>query len=162
MAFDAFLKLDGIPGESQDKSHPGEIEIESYSWGLSNTSSGGGGSGGGAGKASFQDIGFAAAASAAGPLLAQACATGRHIADALLTLRKNGGGGFEFIKIKLQDVIVSSYQQSGDTSGHDDRPSETFSLTFGKITFDYFPQTAADQTAPPVEFTFDLENNRTG
>ena len=28
MAFDAFLKIDGIDGESQDKVHKGEIEIE--------------------------------------------------------------------------------------------------------------------------------------
>jgi type VI secretion system secreted protein Hcp len=162
MAFDAFLKLDGIPGESQDKNHPGEIEIESYSWGLSNTSSGSAGGGGGAGKASFQDISFTSAASAAGPLLALACATGRHIASALLTLRKNGGGGFEFTKIKLQDVLVSSYQQAGGASEHEDRPLETFSLNFSKITFDYFPQAASGQAAPPVEFTFDLEGGKTG
>ena len=80
MAFDAFLKLDGIPGESNDKSHPNEIEIESYSWGVSNSGSLGSGGGGGAGKASFTDMNFTAPASAAGPLLAAACATGKHIA----------------------------------------------------------------------------------
>ena len=50
MAFDAFLKIDGIEGESTDKTHPGEIEIQSFSWGVSNTASGGAGGGGGAGK----------------------------------------------------------------------------------------------------------------
>jgi len=34
MAFDAFLKIDGIDGESQDKTHPNEIEIDSFSWGV--------------------------------------------------------------------------------------------------------------------------------
>ena len=37
MAFDAFLKIEGIEGESTDKTHPGEIEIESFSWGVANT-----------------------------------------------------------------------------------------------------------------------------
>ena len=37
MAFDAFLKIEGIEGESTDKVHPGEIEIQSFSWGVSNT-----------------------------------------------------------------------------------------------------------------------------
>ena len=37
MAFDAFLKIEGIEGESTDKAHPGEIEISSFSWGVSNT-----------------------------------------------------------------------------------------------------------------------------
>lgn len=161
MAFDAFLKLDGIPGESQDKNHPNEIEIESYSWGVSNTGSLGSGGGGGAGKASFTDMTFTSLASAAGPLLAAACATGRHIANALLTVRKKGGGGFEFITIKLQDVIVSSYQQSGAADGHDDRPTEAFALNFGRITFDYFPQPQGGQAPPPVEFNFDLRENRT-
>ena len=37
MAFDAFLKIDGIDGESLDKNHKDEIEIDSYSWGVANT-----------------------------------------------------------------------------------------------------------------------------
>ena len=37
MAFDAFLKIEGIDGESADKTHPGEIEVVSFSWGVSNT-----------------------------------------------------------------------------------------------------------------------------
>jgi type VI secretion system secreted protein Hcp len=163
MAFDAFLKLDGIPGESQDKNHPNEIEIESYSWGLSNSGSLGSGGGGGAGKASFQDMSFTSLASAAGPLLAAACATGRHIANAVLTLRKSGGGGggLEFIKIKLEDVLVSSYSQGGAADGQASRPSEDFSLNFAKITFDYYPQAAGGQAGTPVEFNFDLRENRT-
>ncbi len=33
MAVDMFLKITDVKGESKDKSHPGEIEIESFSWG---------------------------------------------------------------------------------------------------------------------------------
>ena len=62
MAFDAFLKLSTggnpdqivIEGESTDKNHPNEIEVDSFSWGVSNTGSAGG-SGGGGGKAALQD-----------------------------------------------------------------------------------------------------------
>jgi type VI protein secretion system component Hcp len=32
-AVDYFLKIDGIKGESQDSKHGGEIEIQSFSWG---------------------------------------------------------------------------------------------------------------------------------
>ena len=38
MAFDAFLKLDGVKGESFDNTHKGEIDILSFSWGVSQTS----------------------------------------------------------------------------------------------------------------------------
>ena len=34
MAFDAFLKVDGITGESTDHKHKGEIEVLSFSWGI--------------------------------------------------------------------------------------------------------------------------------
>ena len=34
-AFDYFLKLDGIPGESTDAKHKGEIDVLSWSWGES-------------------------------------------------------------------------------------------------------------------------------
>ena len=36
MAVDMFLKIDGIDGDSTDKKHKGEIELLSFSWGLSN------------------------------------------------------------------------------------------------------------------------------
>ena len=37
MAADNFLKIDGIEGESKDSKHPKEIEVPSYSWGVSNS-----------------------------------------------------------------------------------------------------------------------------
>ena len=43
---DYFLKIDGIQGESQDKTHKNEIEIMSFGWGATNTGTalvGGGG-----------------------------------------------------------------------------------------------------------------------
>ena len=52
MAFDCFLKLEGIEGESLDQNHKGEIELLSINWGAtqSGTSGYGGGSGGGRGR----------------------------------------------------------------------------------------------------------------
>ena len=87
MAFDAFLKLEGIEGESTDRTHKGEIEISSFSWGVSNTGSSGG-SGGGAGKALLQDFHFTMPTSKASPNLMLACATGRHSQQATLTCRR--------------------------------------------------------------------------
>jgi hypothetical protein len=39
--------------------------------------------------------------------------------------------------------------------------ARSFSLNFAKITFDYFPQAAGGQAAAPIEFNFDLRENRT-
>ena len=63
-----FLKLSGIEGESQDSKHKGEIEIESFSWGLTNSASAAhAGGGGGAGKSSFFDVFFEAFSSKVKP-----------------------------------------------------------------------------------------------
>ena len=51
MAFDSFLKLDGIKGESVDSKHKDELEILSFSFGANNTGGGRAGGGGGEGKA---------------------------------------------------------------------------------------------------------------
>ena len=44
-AVDYFLKIDGLDGESRDSKHKGEIEISSFSWGMSQQGSGAAGSG---------------------------------------------------------------------------------------------------------------------
>jgi type VI secretion system secreted protein Hcp len=165
MAFDAFLKLDGIDGESNDKTHKGEIEISSYSWGVTNTGSLSHGGGGGEGKATSQDFHFAMPISKASPLLLKACATGQHIRDGTLTCRKSGGSQLEFLKIKLSDVLVSSYQTGGTNKGADhvdDVPQDQLSLNFAKIDFIYTPQGADGKPGTPVEVVFDFNANIEG
>ena len=146
MPFDMFLKIDGIDGESQDKTHPNEIEIDSFSWGVTNTGSSS--SGGGSGKAVPQDFHFTAGVSKASPNLMLACATGKHINSATLTCRK---AGFEFQKVRLFDVLVSSYAPVGDT--HEDRPEDGFSLNFVKIDFLYPVQRTGETVEDSVDFS---------
>ena len=150
MAFDAFLKIEGIDGESQDKTHKGEIEIDSYSWGVEQTGTGVGG-GGGTGRASAQDFHFTTKLSKASPILMLSCANGKHFSEATITCRKAGGDkGLEFLKIKLQDLLVSSYAPGG--SAGDDFPTESFSLNFAKVEFMYTVQ----KTGEVVETSFDF------
>src|SRR5215467_1051814 len=92
-AVDYFLKIDGIPGESTDIKHKGEIQLDSWSFGLSNSETIGSATGGaGGGKVSFQDFHFTSKISIASPKLMAASATGRHIQNAILSGRKRGGG----------------------------------------------------------------------
>jgi type VI secretion system secreted protein Hcp len=79
---------------------------------------------------------FASSLSKAGPALMVACASGRHLPSALLTLHKAGDKGIEFLKIKLSDCLVSSYQDGGQ-SGDGDLPTDEFSLAFQKIDVMY-------------------------
>ncbi len=90
MAVDYFLKIDGIQGESQDKTHKNEIEIESFSWGATQTGTASHGGGMGAGRVSVQDFKFVMQVNKASPKLFLVCAQGEHIKNAILTCRKAG------------------------------------------------------------------------
>ncbi len=143
MAFDAFLKLDGIKGESKDSKHAGETEIYSFSFGAHNPTTIGSASGGaGAGKVSFQSFSFMKKTDSASPLIFQACCQGTHIATGGLTLRKAGGDNpLEYLKWGFKTVFIESIQWAGSTGG-DDSPSESVSFVYGQKTIDYQPQSA--------------------
>ena len=138
MAFDGFLKLDGITGESQDKVHQGEIELSTFSWGAST----------GFGLISVvgarpvvQDFTFTVGASAPAPQLLARLASGQHIPNAVLSLRKAGGATakapVDYMKIKMTDAVVSGFKTTGNTG--DDVPSIEVALNFASIEIDYYP-----------------------
>ena len=119
MASDMFLKLgNGIKGETKDSKHKDELDIMSFSWGVSNPTSHYGG-GLSAGKASFGDFSFTFRMCNASPKLAIACAIGEHIKDAILTCRKSGKTPQEYLIFKFYDLLVSSYQ-TGYSTGQDE------------------------------------------
>jgi len=155
-AIDYFLKLDGISGESKDSKHKGEIEVLSFSFGETQSGSGAGG-GGGAGKVQMSDFSFTARISKASPQLFLHCAQGKHIKQAFLTARKAGGSQQEYLKIKLNDVLVSSYALGGSEA--EVEPHDVFSLKFVKISYDYAPQKADGSLDAPIHAGWDLLKN---
>src|SRR5262245_35706568 len=157
-AVDYFLKIEGIEGESSDDKHKGEIDIESFSWGVSNMGTGGHGGGGGAGKATFQDFHFHTHISKASPKLFLACATGEHFKKAVLTCRKAGKEQQEYLKITLTDVLVSSYQNGGGSGGV--LPSDQGALNFAKMEVEYLPQKADGTLGAAVKAGYDLASNK--
>jgi type VI secretion system secreted protein Hcp len=142
MAFDCFLKLDGIPGESTDSKHKDEIEVLSFSWNIKQTIvNDGGGGGGAAGRAQLSDFSIVKHVDKASPVLMVAVCTGRHIQEGMFTVQesrggrtaeafKNGKASLEFLKIKFTDVLISSYQNGG---GGTDQPMDQVSFHFDKV-----------------------------
>lgn len=103
----AFLKLDGIDGSSQDKTHKGQIDIESFSWGAFRSGSNGAGSGGGgAGKAKFRDFHFQKLHDRSSAKLFKFSATGQRVKSATFSVVKDGK---ETIRYKLTNLTVESY-----------------------------------------------------
>jgi type VI secretion system secreted protein Hcp len=157
-AADYFLKIDGIEGESQDSKHKGEIEIQSFSFGATQTGSFAAGGGGGAGKVSMQDFHFTVPVNKSSPKLMLACASGQHIKKAVLTVRKAGKEQQEYLKYTFSDILVSSYQTGG--GGGDVMPVDQISLNFAKIEQEYKEQKADGTLAGSVKAGWDLKQNK--
>ena len=153
---DYFLKLDGIEGESQDSKHKGEIDVESWTWGEVQTGSNAAGGGGGAGKVQMQDFHFVMKVNKSTPKLLLACATGEHIKKAVLTCRKAGKEQQEFLKYTFSDLLVSSYQTGGTSSGSV-IPNDQISLNYAKIEVEYKEQKADGSLGGPVKVGYDLK-----
>jgi len=157
MALDMFLKLEGIKGESKDKVHKDEIHIESFSWGMDQTGTFGAGGGGGAGKVAVHDISVSKFVDKASPILMFHCASGKHIKEAFVTIRKAGEKPLEYLKIKLSDLLVSSIQEAGHGS---EQLTENVTLNFAKVNVEYQEQSQTGQAqGGPVLFGWDVKAN---
>lgn len=138
----AYIKFDGVDGESAAPTFEKHIEVLSWSWGLSQTGSFSGGGGGGAGKVSLQDFHFTMKVNKSSPQLFLRCAQGTHFPSVTLKLTAQSptGGDVQYYTVTLTDVMVTSVQgdRSAPAAGSvDDRPVERVSLNFAKIRFDY-------------------------
>jgi len=158
-AVDYFLKIAGIDGESNDLKHKGDIQLDSWSFGGTQTGGEHFAGGGGGGKFSAQDFHFTTKLSKASPKLFQACATGQHFKDATLIARKAGEGQQEYYKITFSDCLVSSYQQGGAV-GTALIPTDQASLNFGKIEIEYTEQKADGSLGAVVKGGYDLKLNK--
>ncbi|CAG9255672.1 Hcp family type VI secretion system effector [Paraburkholderia caribensis] len=158
MAQDIFIKINGIDGESQDAAHKNEIEVRSWGWQILQQSNMHMGSGGGAGKATVEDLAFEHLVDRARPNLMKYCLTGKHIDQAVLTIRKAGGNPLEYLKITMSDVIVTQVQPSG--SNTDDGIREQVRLSFAKVKQEYVVQNAQGGSGGAVTAGYDIKLNK--
>lgn len=154
---DMFLKIATVSGESQDDKHKGEIDIMSFTFGVSQQGLAHTGGGSGAGKAHFDDLHITKRADKSSPTLMQRCANGQHFADATLTVRKAGGKQEEYYQVKMTEVLISSFSNSG--SGDDNIPLENVSLNYSKIEFAYKEQNKDGGLGSPVKTWWDIKKN---
>jgi type VI secretion system secreted protein Hcp len=158
MAMDIFIKIGDLKGESVDDKHKDEIQVLSWSWGLSQSGTTHAGPGGGAGKANFQDLSFTHFIDKASPNLMLYCANGKHFTEALLTVRKAGEKPLEYLKLTLSDLIITSVNTGG--SGGEDRLTENVSLNFAKWKLEYTPQKKDGSGDAPITVAWNIAENK--
>jgi len=141
MAVDMFIKIDGIKGESKDSKHKEDIDVLAWSWGLSNSGSAHVGGGAGAGKVNVQDLSFTKWLDKASTALMLHGMNGKHIKEALPTVRKAGEKPLEYFTITLKGASVSAVHTS--SASGEEGPTEQITFTYGQLKIEYKPQSSS-------------------
>lgn len=141
MAVDAFLKIDGVDGESSDEKFKDHIEILSYHHELVQPTVASKSSVGGAtsGRCTHKDFTVVKELDKASPILAQKCCAGDHIDEVKLVLCRAGGDKLPFMEYKMTNVVVSNISPGGK-SDDEKIPLEKVAFNYGKIEWTYTQQ----------------------
>ncbi len=158
MAVDMFLKIDDIVGESKDDKHKDEIEVLAWNWGVTQSGTAHIGGGAGAGKVNVHDVTIQKLVDKSSPNLIKYCCSGKHLKQAVLITRKAGGDAVEYVKVTMSDLIITAVNVSGSGGV---LLSESVTLNFGKVKFEYAPQHPTTGAAmPSVPMGWDITANK--
>jgi type VI secretion system secreted protein Hcp len=157
---DYFLKLDGIEGESLDSKHKGEIQLDSYSFSVTQSvaydHSGGGLA---AGKSALHDLKIIKRTDKATAKLFAYCASGQHVPKATLIARRAGKDQQEYLKIVFTDLLVSKV----DIAAHAKEshiPMDDVSFNYSKIEIEYKEQKPDGSLGGSVKAGYDVKENK--
>jgi type VI secretion system secreted protein Hcp len=144
----AQLRIDNIQGESILSGHTNEIDILSYSQGISSCNQVSSGSN----KTSTckpiaSEMNFMMVLDRATMQLKSAITTGKIINSADFTYIKLGETPFEYYKVHMENINVVSVQESGSS----EKPTVSLSLAFSRIAWKYTMQDP--NTGGPGEVT---------
>jgi len=159
---DAYLQIDGIPGESTSSNFKDWIEVLSYSHGISQSSAASASTAGGAtvGRCEHADFTITKELDKASPILAQKCSEGKHIGLITLVLcRSMEGGQVQYMEYKLTNSIIANISVGGSGGG---LPTENVGFNYGKIEWKYTIQKRGDGTGGGnTAGSWNLETNAT-
>ncbi|TXG00705.1 type VI secretion system tube protein Hcp [Massilia arenae] len=110
MAIDAYLRIDGIKGESQDEQHRGWIECYSVNFGVDQPRSATASTAGGhtAERAELDDVLLSKLTDMSTPILLQYCAMGKTIPKAVFEFMRADGDGIpvKYFEMELENVLI--------------------------------------------------------
>ena len=149
-ADDMYLQLGDIAGDVTAAPYQNWISIASWSWGATNSTSVATGTGYSAGKAAVSALTLMKSVDSGTPRLVDAVVKGTHFPKAALAVRRSSDG-WEYLRIRLEDVLVSSDQLSAGG----ERPEESVAVTFIRYVLDYKPGPGK----PTISYGWDLAKN---
>lgn len=142
MAFDAFVKIDGIPGEALDEKYREWIEITGYNFGAHQSTSATASSAGGAssGRTTMITFTFTKTIDKSSCRLLEASCSGEHLKSVTLVLCRAGTDKLKYFEIELEEVIIADYMQNAGSGV----PIEIVQLDYGRIKTTYTQQRRGD------------------
>ena len=162
MAFDAFIRIDGIEGESSDREYRGWIEIMDFGLGVQQRplpipSSAGGIA---VDRADFSDFMIRKPVDVASPLLALSCAAGTHIDEVVVALCRAGSEKAKFMEYHITNCIISRFRVYGADQYGFAFPVESVGIHFASIRWCYIQQSRkGGYAAGNIAAGWDLQRN---
>jgi type VI secretion system secreted protein Hcp len=151
---DIFLEIAGIEGESQDRDHKGQIDVLSWSWGVSRSVDIN--SVGSSSSASFNDFVITKRVDKSSPVLFGRCASSARLDSIILWVRASGTNN-DYLKITMTDVYVSGISSTG--SIETEQASESISFIYSTIQTVYYPTNSDGSLGSGVSSGWDLITN---
>jgi len=156
MAFSIVIKIGKIQGDSVVAKHEKEIDVLEWSWGLTQSASAHIATGAGSGSADVRDLTITKYVDSSSPTLIQECFYGHDHKEAILTVLKAGGKtSIEMVKMTMSGTVFVSSINTGQPTA-DDRYTESVTLNFAKVKFEYTGQNADQSKGASVAGEFDI------
>ncbi|KPZ25503.1 Hcp family type VI secretion system effector [Pseudomonas syringae group genomosp. 3] len=143
MAFDAFIWIDGIAGESRDSAHQEWIEATAFNLaatqGVSRTASSSGGAT--VGRVYLSDFSIVKLVDSSTPKIFQACCAGQNLKKVILSLYRAGGEKQKYMEVTFEEVIISGVE-SGNLFDRTPSsfPEEVIRFDYAKVKMIYSQQ----------------------
>ncbi len=154
-----FLAVSDVEGSAQHDDHRGEIDVLAWQFGLSRSAEGGAGLGAGraAARPTFDALFVGKPVDKATPQLLQSCASGKHHAEAALSLvSATESSSLDYLTVALRDVQVTSVADFGTSEF---MPTEELTLTFGQVEVAFTEQLPTGEAGDTVTFGWDVTKN---
>jgi len=156
MAVSIVIKIGKIQGDSVVAKHEKEIDVLEWSWGLTQSASAHIATGAGSGSADVRDLTITKYVDSSSPTLMQECFYGHDHKEAILTVLKAGGKtAIEMVKMTMSGTVFISSINTGQPTA-DDRYTESVTLNFAKVKFEYTGQNADQSKGASVAGEFDI------
>lgn len=138
--FECYLKMSGVQGEATAEGHSNEVSVLSFAFELTHPVGG---------AAQRSELVLTKLLDKASPTLALKCADGSAFPDATITCRSNDSTRPIFYRVLLYDVTISRVAVDANAITQN-RPSESVSVRFNRIRWEYYP-ILPDGTQGPLE-----------